>query len=156
MCIRDRLKTNSKIEVDRVELQLWLALKNAGHTQVTFGDYGIVSPDYSDAELQPWLLRQVSTPKAFYCFDDRLYATRGSSLETHPLGNGQFFGLADDIVAHRGFRGRPYSDGDKYIFDRSLASNNKPLKAGSQGSWTKAMTTAHLTFMINRLGGPPL
>lgn len=154
--ISELVKTNSRIEVERQEILAWEALKaSPGLENIIFGDYGVVSPDYSDAEIGQQLLRQVSTPKVFYPFERSFYIARGSSFESHPKGNDQFFDLADDIANHRAYRQSAYSMGDAYVFARSAKSLNKPKKAGSQGSWTKAMTIAHVTFVSRRLRGLP-
>jgi len=150
--ISQLIKTNSQLEYERPEMKLWANLKeDEDFSNLLFGDYAVVSPDYSDAELDPRILRQVSTPKVFYPFGYSFLATRGLSLDKH--GNEQYFDIADVIVAKPYFRGNTFSIGDKYIFDRSYQSPAKPPKAGHQGSWIKAMTALHLTFVSNSIRG---
>lgn len=154
--ISDLVKTNSRIEVERPEIHVWEALRaSPGLEKIVFGDYGVVSPDYSDAEIGQQLLRQVSTPKAFYPFERSFFIARGSSFENHPKGNDQYFDLADDIAKHRAYRQSKYSTGDAYVYARSAGALIKPKKAGSPGSWTKAMTNAHITFVSRTLRGLP-
>lgn len=154
--ISELIKTNNSLEVERREITLWEALRaEPGLSQLIFGDYCVVSPDYSDAELDPRLLRQVSTPKVFYPFAKSMFVSRGSSFESHPKGNGQYFDLADSIVTRPYYRKEPYSAGDRYIYVRSSLSPSRPAKAGTQGSWTKAMTNAHITYVSRALRGLP-
>lgn len=147
--ISDLIKTDSSSHEVRKEKIVWDNLV-AGH-EVMYGDYGVVSPDYSDADLDPRLLRLVATPKVFYPYRNNFFIVRGGSLHRNPKGNGQFFDVADSIVSQSFYRHPPYSVGDKYIFDRSKGSPSKPAKAGSQGSWIKAMLSAHITFIVRTI-----
>ena len=143
------ISTNKISHKPRNEKLVWRKLLPRFNIQ--FGDYGVVSPDYSDADLDPKLLRLVSTPKVFYTYLDNFYILRGSSLHTHPRGNNQFFDIADKIVPEVFFRDPTYSDGDKYIHDRSYLSLKRPPKAGSQGSWIKGMLSSHITYIVNNI-----
>jgi len=150
--ITELVATGASTSIDRPEFKLWSALKKEeGFNELIYGDYGVISPEYSDAELDPRILRQVSTPKVFYSYGGSFFVSRGYSLDKHPNGNGQFFTIADEIVEKSFYRKSAYSFGDKYVFDRSYLSPQKPLKAGSQGSWIKAMTAAHITFISRSL-----
>lgn len=149
--ISDLIATKSQAHLERLEFTAWLKLRSGVDTKLIFGDYGVVSPDYSDAELDPRILRQVSTPKAFYPYSNLFFVTRGSSLEKHPQGNGQYFDIADDIAKLKAYRNKPYSFGDEYIHDRSYLSTNKPNKAGSPGSWVKATLAAHITYIVRNI-----
>ncbi|WP_095190400.1 beta family protein [Pseudomonas sp. Irchel 3E19] len=141
--------TSKQLHVHRNEKLLWNRV--VSQFPVQFGDYGVVSPDYSDADLDPKLLRLVSTPKVFYPYADSFFILRGSSLHTNPKGNNQFFDIADMIVPEAFYRTMTYSYGDKYIHDRSYLSAKKPAKAGSQGSWIKGMLCAHITYIVNTI-----
>lgn len=154
--ISNLIKTNKTLEFRRSEIGIWENIRSQSQLDhLNFGDYAVVSPDYSDAEIGAQLLRQVSTPKVFYPFGNSFFAARGVSFESSPLGNNQFFELADKIEQHQSYRQPPYSIGDDYIYRRSSKSPNKPLKGGTQGSWTKAMTSAHITFVSRWLRGLP-
>jgi len=132
----------------RLEHSLWQALrKTPGLEGMLYGDYGVVSPEYSDLDLDPKLMNNVSTPKVFYPYSDSFYIERGRRFRTH--GYGQYFSISDAIVKQPFFRGEPYSYGDKYIHDRSFLSALKPAKGGSPSTWIKSLTAAHVTFIVN-------
>jgi len=146
--ISELIETGGAKMVPRLEYHLWRHLvKDAVLQDVRFGDYGVVSPEYSDVELQPELLRTVSTPRAFYPHGDSMLAVRGISFKAHPLGNGQYFEIADLIQRQPFFRGAGYSFGDDYIYERSTSSAKRPPKAGNAGSWVKSTLASHITYL---------
>lgn len=150
--IGDLIDTSQHKIVQRLEYHLWASLiSDAMLRDVRFGDYGIVSPDYADIDLDPKLFRTISTPRALYPFDDKVMVVRGSAFKTHPQGNGQYYGIADFIHRQPFFRGSAYSEGDKYIHDRSTSSPKRPAKAGSPGSWVKSTLASHITYIANTL-----
>lgn len=150
--ISDIVETASTKIVDRLEYHIWSNLvKNKELSDVKFGDYGIVSPEYSDVDLDPKLFRTISTPRAFYPFGDKMIVVRGSSFKTHPTGNGQYYEIADYIQKQYFFRGETYSAGDKYIHERSSNSKKLPPKAGSPGSWVKSTLASHITYICNTI-----
>jgi hypothetical protein len=135
-------------QVPREEYRLWRSLQaTIGFETVLYGDYCVVSPEYSDIDLDPALMNGVSTPKVFYPYDENFYIARGRRFRTH--GYGQYFGISDSIVSQHFFRGAGYSYGDQYIHDRSYLSPKKPAKGGSSSSWIKSQTAAHITFIVN-------
>ncbi|KAA6123120.1 beta family protein [Cupriavidus cauae] len=146
--ISELIETGGAKMVPRLEYHLWRHLvAEAAMHDVRFGDYGVVSPEYSDVELQPELLRTISTPRAFYPHGDSMLAVRGISFKAHPLGNGQYFEIADLIQRQPFFRGASYSFGDQYIYDRSASSAKRPAKAGNAGSWVKSTLASHITYL---------
>lgn len=150
--IGNLIPTDASINVYRREFILWkLVLANLNINKVLFGDYGVVSPDYADIDLDPRLFRRISTPKAFYPYDHMLFAVRGTSFQAHPAGNGQYFLIASSIEQQSFFRKGLYSYGDRYIFERSSKSVKKPNKAGSPGSWVKATLVSHITFVATQI-----
>jgi hypothetical protein len=146
--ISELVGTGSSFSVPRQEVLTWKGIVSSPSLKdVAFGDYGVVSPDYSDAELDPRLLRLVSTPKAFYSYSDNFFVVRGSSFQTHPLGNGQYFLIAEEIEKQPFFRHPTFSYGEDYIFERSPKSAKKPPKGGTPGSWLKATLASHITYI---------
>lgn len=149
--IAELLSTEEELHTDRLEWQLWKNVKKSHElSDVLFGDYGVVSPDYSDAEFDPRLFRKISAPKVFYPYNNNFFVVRGASFQSHPKGNGQYFDIADCIVAQPFYR-EDYSAGDEYIFARSNLSPKKPAKAGSPGSWIKATLAAHITYIVRSI-----
>ncbi len=148
--IANLIATDAKKHVTRQEYRLWLALKKSpGYENVLFGDYGVISPEYSDIDLKPELMNGVSTPKVFYSYSDQFYVSRGRRFSSH--GHGQYFSISDDIVGQAFYRGPAYSYGDQYIHDRSHLSVRKPPKGGSPSTWIESLTAAHITFIVNTI-----
>lgn len=142
--------TDETKHVVREEYRLWCSLRAVQDFEaVLYGDYCVVSPEYSDIELEPELMSGISTPKAFYAYDGNFYIARGRRFRTH--GYGQYFGLSDSIVRQPFYRGASYSYGDQYIYDRSYLSPRKPAKGGSPSTWIKSLTAAHVTFIVNNV-----
>lgn len=153
--IGDVVSTHSENEIDRLEAILWsklrLKLPSFILNILDYGDYGHVSPEYSDADLDPRILRSVSTPKVFYTHGSKLHVIRGGSFKTTPSGNGQFYQIADALVQKKFYRGAGYSYGDSYIYDRSFHAKPRASKGGSQGSWIKATQNSHILYIVNTI-----
>ncbi|MFS2123584.1 beta family protein [Pseudomonas sp. Pseusp97] len=148
--IADLIGTNEIKNVLRKEYRLWRSLQAVqGLDDILLGDYCVVSPEYSDIDLLPELMGGVATPKAFYAYDDQFYIARGRRFRTH--GYQQYFGIADSIVGQVFYRGAPYSYGDDYVHERSHLSAARPAKGGSPSTWIRALTAAHITFIVNTI-----
>lgn len=142
--------TDETKHVPREEYRLWRSLQALpGFKAILYGDYCVVSPEYSDIDLEPELMSGVSTPKVFYPYEDRFFIARGRRFRSH--GYGQYFGISDSIVKQPFYRGAGYSYGDQYIHDRSYLSIKKPAKGGSPSAWIKSLTAAHVTFIVNNV-----
>jgi len=140
------LSTNSQITVLRSEKVIWDFI-SAEHN-VLYGDYGVVSPDYSDIDFDPRFLRRFAAPKVFYTHGDHFSVLRGAAFDSHPKGNGQYFDIADALVAMPFFRSVGASYGEKYIYDRSHLAAARPAKAGNPGSWIKATLASHISYIV--------
>lgn len=148
------IKTNEEIDIKRIECLLWkkLILSIDGlKSNVVFGDYTVISPDYVEPTLSKRLMPSVMVPKIFYTYQDFFFAVRGSKFKAHHLGFGQYFDLAKKIESKLYFRGALYSSGEKYISDRAQLHIPKNIKSGSPSSWIRATVNSHITFMTNRL-----
>lgn len=100
--------TNETKHVPREEYRLWRALQAVpSFDAILYGDYCVVSPEYSDIDLEPELMNGVSTPKVFYPYDDHFYIARGRRFRSH--GYGQYFGISDSIINQPFYRGAGYS-----------------------------------------------
>jgi hypothetical protein len=78
--IADILPTNSETYITRYEPQIWNefnSLFEGDLAEAVFGDYGIISPEYSDSDLAPEILVSVMAPKAIYSLNNQHYAVRG-------------------------------------------------------------------------------
>lgn len=146
--IANLIGTDETKHIPRKEYGLWRSLRAVpGLNTILYGDYCIVSPEYSDLDLEPELMNGVSTPKVFYPYGENFYIARGRRFRSH--GYGQYFDISDLIVGQPFYRGVAYSFGDKYIHDRSCLSASKPAKGGSPSTWIKSLTAAHVTFIVN-------
>ncbi|WP_082746861.1 beta family protein [Burkholderia sp. MSMB1826] len=147
------LSTNSSTSIERQEWHLWkkieASLSKSILSKSNFGDYGLVSPEYSDLDLEIWLVQGVAAPKVFYTYDTRYFVVRGGAFKTHPNGYGQYFDIADAIVAKPFYRKPAYSFGDKYIYDRSTLTTKRAKRGGSPSSWLKATLSSHITFIVD-------
>lgn len=146
------LPTNSQAHISREEYKLWRALKSTpAFKEVLFGDYGVVSPEYSDFEIEPEHISSRSAPKVFYTYHDNFFIVRGRRFKTHKYR--QYFDISDVIVNEPFFRLTTphYSYGEQYIHDRSHKAPARSKNTGSQGTWIKSSTAAHITFVVNNI-----
>jgi hypothetical protein len=144
------VKTNTEAEIDREEYKLWKAINSSpGFDQVLFGDYGIISPEYSDADIEPELMSGRSAPKVFYTYHEKFYIARGRRFKTHK--HRQYFDISDTLVAKSFFRDPSYSFGEKYIHDRSFKAAVRSKSTGNPGSWIKTSIAAHITFVVKTI-----
>jgi len=142
--ISDIVGTNGGARLTRLEKQLWIAFNSKCKlNNVALGDYGLVSPEYSDIDLDPKMFPNIMSPKIIYTYNSDYYAVRGAAFKTHPQGYDQYFDLAQKVATKPFFRGSSFSAGDKYVYQRSLRRGTH----GSPGSWIKVTVNAHLSFV---------
>ncbi|WAC45207.1 hypothetical protein OU997_03160 [Pseudomonas sp. SL4(2022)] len=145
------MKTKTTMMVERLEDKLWRKLAAIPETStINYGDYGVVSPEFSESDLPVNLMPKYMAPKVFYTTAGEFYAERGGQFQGHAKGYGQYFDIADNIVSKPYFRDGGYSDGDKYIHARSNLSARRPQKGGAPGSWIKATLSSHITFVVRK------
>jgi len=153
--VRDLLKTKTNLKIKRNEWKVWKSVEGKISTEnlcnYAFGDYGVVSPDYTDVELNFAILQNVAAPKVFYTLKDEFFIIRGGAFKTHPNGYKQYFTMADYLYSEKILRAISYSMGDKYIHERCSYAPKKLLKGGSPGSWLKATLNSHMTYIIKNL-----
>lgn len=149
------LGTNDERSIERSEWHLWESIASSVpdsiNKKLVYGDYGFISPDYSDVEFEFWLIQKVMGPKVFYTYSTKFFIIRGGAFQTHPSGYGQYYAIADTIARKPFFRDMTYSYGEKYIYERSSFSPTKAKTGGSPGSWVKAGLSSHLTFIVDSL-----
>lgn len=148
--VADILKSKTEATIQRKEFSAWIEL-NAGASDIpwVFGDYGLVSPDYTDMEFDFRIVQNIATPKVFYTYQGHYFAVRGGSFKSHPKKYGQYFSIADVIVEKPFFRKRTFSFGEGYIIDRSVKAIKKATRPGSPSSWLKATLASHMTFVVS-------
>ncbi|MBJ6752696.1 beta family protein [Geomonas anaerohicana] len=148
--ISDIVQTNSSVLFDRKEPQLWRVFNqyfSDESAKSVFGDYAVVSPEYSDVDLGPEMLSTIASPKAIYTLEDQHFAVRGSRFRTHKDGYAQYYAIARQIARQAFFRGELFSSGDEYIQRRS---ENVPTP-GSPQSWIKNTLNAHVTYIVSEV-----
>lgn len=147
--IADLMATNTERTLKRLEDNIWRHLvSNPSTANIIYGDYGIVSPEFSELDLPAELMPKFAAPKVFYTTSGEFYIQRGGQFSGHPKGYGQYFDIADKIAKKPFYRTDKYSYGDKYIFDRSSFSPALPAKGGAPGSWIKATLSAHIAYVV--------
>jgi hypothetical protein len=136
------LSTNAQGYLPRIEQSVFRELAAHGwESPLWFADYTVVPP--SVVELDWKLIRKVMTPRALYALDESWFVVRGGAFSSHQDGYGQYYAIADEIIALDEFSGEDYSAGDKYIWERAQRVGGKP---GSPASWITACVNHHITF----------
>jgi hypothetical protein len=146
--IGDVVPPNSAANLFRNELNIHQIVDEAaGNGDLAYGDYGVVSPNYSDVDLQPEILLNVMAPKMLYTYAGHHFCIRGGAIKGHPRGYKQYNDFSGVIVSQPFYRGAGYSYGDNFILEKS---NN----IGSQvtpSSVLRPTINAHLTYMWDSL-----
>ena len=133
--------TNSQSYLRRVEQDIFLdAASTVVNTARWFADYTVLSP--AAVELDVRLIGKLMAPKALYTLEDDWFVVRGGAFSSHPDGYGQYFAMADEIVALDEFYGADFSYGDRYISDR----HHRNASPGSPSSWITACVNHHVSF----------
>lgn len=145
--ISDLLKTQSELILPRTEVAVYSALVDAGISPpLTFGDYTIVSPNYSEADLTPAMLQNVITGKLAYSYDDKHYIVRGGKLKTD---RNQYQRLAESICEQDFFRGENYSSGDKFFAEKMLGLGSRCMPH----TVIKPSIVSHISYTVSKLQG---
>lgn len=146
--IGDIVSTGHNCNYPRFEHLLWNQVNESVDTpQLTFGDYTVVSPDFTELVLEKGAVPTIA-PKATYTLSDFYYITRGKSTKAHPLGYKQFIILAREVTALKDYRNGSSSEGEKYI---SMISNenehSRRSKSGSPETWITATVIQHVDYI---------
>ena len=144
--IRDVAKVESEVDINRAELEIFNRVgREIGVSfDIVLGDYGTISPNYSDLNIMPEVMQNVMAPKIIYAFDNFHYIIRGGALKTHPRRNAQYFDLAEILVAKNFYRGEGYSFGDRFLEEKSCGTGSNVTPS----SIIKPTVNAHITYMF--------
>lgn len=144
--IADVTGTESEVELHRAELRVfYLVNMELGKLfNMILGDYGIVSPNYSELGIMPEAMQNVTAPKILYAFNNYQYFIRGGALKTHPRGFAQYYDLAEILVAKDFYRGENYSFGDRFLKEKSYGTGSNVTPS----IIIKPTVNAHITFML--------
>ena len=141
--IRDLIKVDEEGSFYRAEFRVYNGVKPclAKHDLV-FGDYATVSPNYSEVDIIPEAMQNITAAKLIYSYDQYLYVIRGGSLKQN--GFKQYFKLAKQLCSKPFYRGEIYSEGDKYFYQKSneVGSNCTPSTV------VKPSLNSHITYMV--------
>ena len=145
--IGEILSVGDEVELRRLELDIFDGVRDAigDDFDVVLGDYGIVSPNYSDLDIPPEVFQNVMTAKILYTFDRHHFIIRGGAIRTHERGNEQFYDQAAVIVDSTFYRGADYSWGDNFIDEKSRSEGN----LATNSTILKPTINLHITYMLN-------
>ncbi|EMO66449.1 beta protein [Leptospira kirschneri str. 200803703] len=145
--IAEHLESGRNKMIKRFEWHLFNSLLKKISIQIIYGDYGIVSPEYTDANISLNIIQRVSTPKLFYANEEVIHLFRGHSLKLDPRGNKQYFDLAKILIKQSYYRGKKYSIGDGFIEEKSREIGSP----SSQGNWYRMLNNSHITYVCKSL-----
>jgi hypothetical protein len=131
--------------LERREMTIWSALAAEVIPRYpAFGDYTTVPPLYADMDTRT--IAKHLGPNVKYTLKDQWFISRGKSFQK--FGSNQYFDIAQEIAALRGFRGPTASYGERFIADRA---SGKIVKSGNPEQWIIASVNSHITYLVNHL-----
>ncbi len=136
--ISDICSVGKIVDIERNELNVFSHLTQ----NYIYGDYTVVSPNYSDVDLSPEILNTVMTAKIIYSYDGFHRIVRGHGLKTQ--GYEQYFKLLSNLFSEPFFRGETYSIGDKYFSQKARSEGNNCTPS----TIVKPSVNAHITYMV--------
>lgn len=142
--IAEILPVSSETTITRKECEIFELVTQELRMNIELGDYTVISPNYSDANIPQAALRKIMTPKIIYSYEQKQHFLRGGAIETHPRGAKQYDDMSLKLVNYHFYRGNGYSIGDKYLDAKSKGMGTDALPH----SIGKYLINAHITFMI--------
>ena len=137
----DLLKPRQELIFHRNEVSIARAAKKSvAGIEFSFGDYTVVSPYYSDANIPPQALLGATTAKVIYSYDDNHYFRRGESVKNN---RGQYFTLMNELCAKSFFRGAGYSKGEDFFVQKSKGKGSKCWPS----TMLKPEIVSHVTYV---------
>jgi hypothetical protein len=144
--IGEKVKTDTYVKIERNEITLLRKIKeNCQDMDIKFGDYTVVSPEYSEINIDPRAMLSVIMPKTVYSVLDSQYIIRGKKISTHGLD--QYFSQAEKMIKEKFYRGKDYSWGDNFLYERVKHKTKKITPA----SIIAPTVNAHIKFMIDEI-----
>ncbi|HCE2477631.1 TPA: beta family protein [Vibrio parahaemolyticus] len=142
--IAEILPVLSQVAISRTECEIHDRVSLELGEDIELGDYTVISPNYSDANIPQAALRKIMTPKIIYSYDKMQHFFRGGAIETHPRGAKQYDDMSLQLVGSSFYRSKNYSVGDNYLYEKSqgIGTDALPHSIG------KYLINAHMTFMI--------
>ncbi|MEI6322006.1 MAG: hypothetical protein WCP60_02740 [bacterium] len=138
--IRDILGTDDHVILPRREFEIIAKARGLVNRDLVVGDYAIVSPFFSEKNIDPMLFQKITAPRLIYSFDHSHYIARGISLALG--GHEQYAGLTSELCEKEFFR-TGYSTGEEYFYEKSQRIG----KNANNGSVVRPSVVAHITYM---------
>jgi hypothetical protein len=144
--IKDYVATGAVEILPLLELKLWHMLLNedTNYASLTYGDYGVVSPDFMEIETDNGKGIPI-VPKITYTFDNNYVVSRGKKTSTHPRGYKQYKDMAQYFINLPSFR-KNYSYGEIYMARISDLTNTQ---SGNPTTWITACMSQHVNYIYN-------
>ena len=144
--IATKVKTNTNVHIIRNEVTLFKRINSIYPRELlVFSDYTVISPGYSEINVEPELIQNVMTPRIIYSLIDSHYISRGRAIKQYKLD--QYFKQAEDLINESFFRGKEYSWGDNYLFEKATYKGTNITPSTIIGP----VVNAHITLMINEI-----
>lgn len=130
-------------EIARNELMVWLMLQaDVGDAlSLTFGDYGVVHPDFTELSGG-----SNANGKIRYSSGGRIAYFRGHQLYK-PSRFSQYRDLAAQVMRSGFYSGKDFSQGDRRVFDCA----NNLCGTGNLGTWVRADMNHHMQYTVGQL-----
>jgi len=143
--ISDIVQKDTDKFINRNEVYLYKeTIKYFSKTIFTFGDYTVVSPGYSEINIDPKAMLNVITPKIIYSLLDSHYISRGQRIKSH--GIEQYITQAKNLIKKPFFR-KNNSWGDIFLFDKATKKGTNITPSSIIGP----TVNAHIEFMIEKI-----
>jgi len=143
--ISDIVQKDTDKFINRNEVYLFKEIiKYFPKTTFIFGDYTVVSSDYSEINIDPRAMLNVITPKIIYSLSDSHYISRGQRIKSH--GIEQYITQARNLIKKPFFR-KDFSWGDSFLFDKATKKGTNITPSSIIGP----TVNAHIKFMINEI-----
>lgn len=142
--INNYVSTGSIELLPLLEIKLWEMISNikTNYVSLTYGDYGVVSPDFMEIETTSGKGIPI-VPKITYTFGSNYVVSRGKKTSQHPRGYKQYKDMANYFISLNNFR-KDFSFGEKYI-ERISGMTTK--ESGNPTTWITACMSQHVNFI---------
>jgi len=143
--ISDIVQKDTDKFINRNEVYLFKEIiKYFPKTTFTFGDYAVVSPGYSEINIDPRAMFNVITPKIIYSLLDSHYISRGQRIKSH--GIEQYITQARNLIKKTFFR-KNFSWGDIFLFEKATKKGTNITPSSIIGP----TVNSHIKFMIKEI-----
>jgi hypothetical protein len=142
--IKEYVDTGSIESIPIFELELWekIYITETNYVSLTYGDYGVVSPDFIEIETNGKGPIPI-VPKVIYTTHGEYIVNRGKKTSQHSRGFKQYKDIAEYFVNLPVFR-TDFSFGERYMSAISDMSNDR---TGNPTTWITACMSQHVNFI---------